>query len=258
MQTKQKRVVVGLSGGVDSSVAALLLKQQNFEVVGLHMRGENQATKSQDEKRVREICQKIGIECQVVDYNEQMQVVKDYFISEYLAGRTPNPCVVCNREVKFKPFVDFAQKLDADYFATGHYAKIEHIDDKHILKMAEDKNKDQSYFLCQLSQNQLKHALFPLGNLTKSEVRKIAEENAFCFKNVKESQDICFLGSQKFKDFMMQNYPEREGIIVDEKNNKTVGKHNGISKYTVGQRKGLGIGGGFGKTGECWFVTKKI
>ena len=257
MQTKQKKVVVGLSGGVDSSVVALLLKLQNFDVVGLHMKTENITTQAEDEQRVRDICKKIGIDCHFVEYDDQMQIVKDYFVKEYLDGRTPNPCVVCNREVKFKPFIDYAKKIDADYFATGHYAQIEHNNGLHYLKTAVDDKKDQSYFLCQLSQSQFEKALFPLGSFTKDEVRKIAKENGFDFDNIKESQDICFLGSQKFKDFMAENYPEKPGNIIDEKTNQIVGKHNGISKYTIGQRKGLGIGGGFGETGECWFVSKK-
>ena len=252
-----KTVVVGLSGGVDSSVSAYLLKQQGYKVVGLHMRGENQETRDADELRVRELCDEMGIECVIVDYKDHMQLVKDYFINEYKAGRTPNPCVVCNREVKFKPFLDYMEKLGADYFATGHYAIVEHRKDKHYLKKAVDKTKDQSYFLCQLSNEQISKVLFPLGNLTKIEVRKIAEENNLITKQTKESYDVCFLGSQKFKDYMNENYPEKEGNIVDKKTNEIVGTHTGISKYTIGQRKGLNIGGKNGFDDARWFVVDK-
>ena len=253
----KKTVVVGMSGGVDSSVAALLLKQQGFSVIGLHMKGENKETRDADEKRVRELCSQMNIECKVVDYTDHMQIVKDYFTSEYKKGRTPNPCVVCNREVKFKPFLEYVEKLNADYFATGHYAKVVHDGDNHYLQKAKDTSKDQTYFLCQLSKDQISKVLFPLGDLTKEEVRKIAEENNLISSGTKDSYDICFLGSEKFKDFMNKNYPEKAGNIIDEKTGKTVGTHTGISKYTIGQRRGLGIGGSKEGTGESWFVTKK-
>lgn len=259
MNEKQcaNKVVVGMSGGVDSSVVALLLKQHGYTVVGLHMKSENTETSEQDEKRVRELCKHIGIDLYVEEYQSEMQKVKDYFIQEYLSGRTPNPCVVCNREVKFKPFVEFAEKLGANYFATGHYAKIEHKNGQSILKVAKDENKDQTYFLCMLSDKQLEKAIFPLGEFSKPEVRKIAEENGLVSAETKDSYDVCFLGSTKFKDFMLKNYPEKAGDIVDIVSGKIVGKHTGISKYTLGQRKGLGIGGGHGQTGEPWFVHSK-
>lgn len=255
--TQGKTVVVGMSGGVDSSVACLLLKQQGFNVVGLHMKSENKETQDDDAARVKELCEKMGVAFEVIDYSNEMQVVKDYFVNTYLEGKTPNPCVVCNREVKFKPFIEFANKLGADYFATGHYASIIHENGNHVLKVAKDENKDQTYFLCKLSQQQLEKALFPLGNLTKAEVRKIAEENGLVSAETKDSYDVCFLGSQKFKDFMNENHPEKQGDIVDANTGKVVGKHNGISKYTLGQRKGLGIGGGHGISGDCWFVVRK-
>ncbi len=253
----QKKVVVGLSGGVDSSVAACLLKQQGYKVIGLHMRGENPETRAEDEERVKEVCSELGIECVVVDYQDHMKKVKEYFVSEYLAGRTPNPCVVCNKEVKFKPFLDYMEELNADYFATGHYAVVEHNENGHYLKKAVDKEKDQTYFLCGLSNEQISKVLFPLGNLTKSETRKIAEENNLITKQTKDSYDVCFLGSQKFKDFMSENYPEKAGNIVDKKTNNVVGKHTGISKYTIGQRRGLNIGGKNGYALDRWFVVEK-
>ena len=252
-----KTVVVGMSGGVDSSVAALLLKQQGFNVVGLHMKSSNEAQAQEDEESVRQLCKSMGINCVVVDYEDQMQIVKDYFINEYLAGRTPNPCVICNKEVKFKPFVEYANQIGADYFATGHYARISHENGKTTLMTAVDEQKDQSYFLSELSCSQLEKAIFPLGELTKPEVRKLAEEAGLVSAEKKDSYDVCFVGSQKFKDYMDKNYPESAGDIVDISSKKVVGKHGGISKYTLGQRKGLGVGGGHGVSGECWFVVKK-
>lgn len=252
-----KTVVVGLSGGVDSSVSAYLLKKQGYKVVGLHMRGENQETRAEDEQRVRALCEELQIECVVVDYCDHMQKVKDYFVKEYLNGRTPNPCVVCNKEVKFKPFLEYVEKLNADYFATGHYARVKHTENSHTLKKAKDKNKDQSYFLCGLSQEQISKVLFPLGELTKEEVKQIAKENNLVNENTKESYDVCFLGSQKFKDFMQENYPEKPGKIIDKQTNKIVGEHTGISKYTIGQRKGLNIGGKNGFDCARWFVVEK-
>jgi len=252
-----KTVVVGLSGGVDSAVAAYLLKKQGYKVIGLHMKGENLETSKEDEQRVQEVCKALDIECVIVEYKDDMQLVKDYFINEYLQGRTPNPCVICNKEVKFKPFLEYVKKLNADYFATGHYARIEHNGNVAILKKAIDKNKDQTYFLCQLSSEQISKVLFPLGELNKIEVKKIAEENNLISKNTKESYDICFLSSQKFKDYMNENHPEKPGDIVDIKTNSVLAKHTGISKYTVGQRRGLNIGGKNGYEADRWFVVKK-
>ena len=252
-----KTVVVGMSGGVDSSVAALLLKRQGFNVVGLHMKSANSEDAEKDEANVKNICAGLGIKCEVVDYEDQMQIVKDYFINEYVAGRTPNPCVVCNREVKFKPFIDYANEIDAEYFATGHYARINHDGENLTLITAVDEQKDQSYFLSGLSNKQLQKAIFPLGELTKPEVRELAKEAGLISANQKDSYDVCFVGSQKFKDYMDKNHPEKPGNIVDINTNKVVGKHTGISKYTLGQRKGLGVGGGYGETGEGWFVVGK-
>lgn len=252
-----QKVVVGLSGGVDSSVAACLLKEAGYKVVGLHMKGENPETRDADEARVRAFCEKLGIDCVVVDYQDHMQIVKDYFVNEYKQGRTPNPCVVCNKEVKFKPFLEYMQQCNADYFATGHYAIVEHDETGHHLKMAIDEAKDQSYFLCQLSSEQLSKVLFPLGSLTKQQVREIAKDYDLITKDTKESYDVCFLGSQKFKDFMNENYPEREGNIVDVKTKQVVGTHTGISKYTIGQRRGLNIGGKNGFELNRWFVVNK-
>lgn len=252
-----KTVVVGMSGGVDSSVACFLLKKMGYKVIGLHMKSENIETAQEDQQFAQSVCDKIGVELIVVDYSNQMQVVKDYFLDEYKNGRTPNPCVICNKEVKFKPFIEYAEKLDADYFATGHYAIIEHNNSDVILKKAIDTDKDQSYFLNQLSKKQLEKALFPLGSLTKTEVRKIAEQNNLINAHKKDSFDVCFVGSKKFKDYIDEVCPAKSGDIIDIKTNKKVGKHHGLMKYTLGQRRGLGIGGFLGGTGESWFVAKK-
>ena len=253
----KSKVVVGMSGGVDSSVAAFVLKQQGFDVIGLHMKSSNIETSADDENNARIIAEKLGIEFVVIDYDDEMQQVKDYFIEEYKNGKTPNPCVLCNKIVKFKPFIEYAEKIGADFFATGHYAQIEHTDNGHILYSGADLPKDQSYFLNQLSQNQLQKVLFPLGFYSKNEVREIAEKIGFDNANRKDSYDVCFLGSQKFKEYIDSVIPEKAGDIVDISTNKVVGQHSGLSKYTLGQRKGLGIGGGFGATLEAWFVAKK-
>ena len=251
------KVVVGMSGGVDSSVSAFVLKQQGFDVIGLHMKSSNVETSSDDEKNARLIAEKLGIELVVIDYEDKMQQVKDYFIEEYKNGKTPNPCVICNKIVKFKPFIEYASKIGADYFATGHYAQIEHIESGHILYSGADLQKDQSYFLNLLSQTQLEKVLFPIGEFSKNEVRELAEKIGFDNANRKDSYDVCFLGSQKFKEYIDSVIPEKVGNIVDISTDKVVGKHSGLSKYTLGQRKGLGIGGGFGATLEAWFVAKK-
>ena len=253
----KKKVVVGMSGGVDSSVTAYILSREGYEVIGLHMKSSNDETSSDDENNARKICEKLGIKFVVTNYKDEMQQIKDYFINEYKNGKTPNPCVLCNKTVKFKPFIEYAKKIGADFYATGHYAQIEHINGKHILFAADDKNKDQSYFLNQLSQSQLEKVLLPLGKMSKEQTRKIAEEIGFDNAHRKDSYDVCFLGSEKFKDYISKYVPEKQGDIVDVETNKVIGKHQGLSRYTLGQRKGLGIGGGVGKTLEAWFVAKK-
>ena len=247
----KKTVVVAMSGGVDSSVVALILKNQGYNVIGLHMSNGNE-----DEQDFINICKRLNIEYHIEKYDNQMALVKDYFINSYINGKTPNPCVICNKEVKFTPFLDFVNKTGADYLATGHYANIEQIDGKILLCKAKDDLKDQTYFLNQLKQNQLVKVLFPLGNLTKEDIRKIAQDNNFENAQKKDSFDVCFVGGQKFKHFMQKNYPDKQGDIVNVDNNKIVGKHSGLSQFTVGQRKGLGIGGQKDILGK-WFVFKK-
>ncbi len=254
---KNQTVVVGLSGGVDSSVSALLLAQQGYNVVGLHMKNAGESNEVEDEKFVKDLAKKLGIKLEIVEYSDEMQVVKDYFVNEYKSGRTPNPCVMCNKVVKFKPFLDYVQKIGADFFATGHYANVAKKNGKFYLQKAKDTSKDQSYFLNGLSQYQLSKVIFPLGAITKAEVRKIAEDYGLIVANRKESFDVCFLGNEKFKDYIEKIVGISEGNIVDVNTSKIVGRHTGLSKYTIGQRKGLKIGGGHGTTGEGWFVVKK-
>lgn len=262
MQNK-KTVVVGMSGGVDSSVAALLLKQQGYSVIGLFMNNweEKSDTKecssADDFDDVRRVCTKLHIPYYSINFSkEYMDKVFSTFLKEYRKGRTPNPDVLCNREIKFGPFLEHAKMLGADYIATGHYCKIES-DGKHFfLKKAKDKSKDQSYFLNQLSQAQLSQVIFPLADIEKREVRKIALENDLENASKKDSTGICFIGERNFKNFLKKYLPANRGKIVDL-DGKQVGEHDGVLYYTLGQRRGLNIGGKRGGSGERWFVVKK-
>ncbi len=254
-----KKVVVGMSGGVDSSVAALLLKQQGYDVVGLFMKNWEETddngccTAEEDYKDVMRVCAKLDIPYYSVNFSKQyMDNVFKHFISEYEKGRTPNPDVLCNREVKFKPFLDYAFQIGADYIATGHYAKVEHKDGVSKLMLAVDQNKDQTYFLNQLSEKQIEKVLFPLGDLPKPEVRKIAEKYGLATAEKKDSTGVCFIGERNFRQFLANYIPMKPGNIIDLEGN-VVGRHDGVYYYTVGQRRGLGIGG----EGERWFVVDK-
>lgn len=258
-----KTVVVGMSGGVDSSVAALLLKQQGYNVIGLFMLNweetENDCCTAQsDYEDVKRVCNKIGIPYYTINFaKEYMDRVFKYFLEEYRLGRTPNPDVLCNREIKFGPFLEYAKKLGADYIATGHYCDIEHSDDGyHYLLKAVDNNKDQTYFLNQLDQNQLKDVLFPLGKMNKEEVRRIAHEYDLITAEKKDSTGICFIGERDFRKFLKEYIPAKPGKIVDEDGN-VVGEHEGVMYYTLGQRRGLNIGGKSGGNGDRWFVLSK-
>ena len=251
------RVVVGLSGGVDSSVAAHILKEQGHEVIGLFMRNWKEeegghCTADIDFGDVMRVAERLDIPYYTVDLSEQYErKVFAHFVEEYKKGRTPNPDVLCNREIKFGDFKAFAQKLGADYIATGHYAGISHEGDRHYLLRAVDENKDQTYFLNQVSERQLDNVLFPLGELTKPEVRAIATSLGLATADKKDSTGICFIGERNFREFLSQFIPMREGDIVCD--GKVVGRHKGVFFYTLGQRKGLGIGG----EGERWFVIGK-
>lgn len=255
------RIVVGISGGVDSSVAAYLLKKQGHDVIGLFMinweEKDGSCSAEADYEDVKRVCNKIGIPYFSVNYaKEYYERVFSYFLEEYKSGRTPNPDVLCNREVKFGPFLEQAKKLGADMIATGHYAKKIEKDGKYFLAKADDLNKDQSYFLNQLSQKQLASVMFPLAEIDKPKVREIARELELSTAEKKDSTGICFIGERNFKKFLQEYLPAQKGKILDLEGNE-VGEHDGLMYYTLGQRRGLNIGGRKGGNGERWFVVKK-
>ena len=259
----RKTVVVGMSGGVDSSVAAYLLKEAGYNVIGLYMlnweeRDERGACNADEEySDVRRVCAALDIPYYSVNFARQYEErVFSYFLSEYKAGRTPNPDVLCNREIKFGPFREYALSMGADYIATGHYCGIEHsADGRHRLLKATDAGKDQTYFLNQVRENQLANVLFPLADLPKPEVRKIAESNGLATAKKKDSTGICFIGERNFRKFLQTYLPAQPGKIVTL-DNREVGEHIGLMYYTIGQRKGLDLGGTRGEEGR-WFVVKK-
>lgn len=258
-----KTVVVGMSGGVDSSVAALLLKREGYNVIGLYMNNWEETdvcgncTGEEDFSDVRRVANAIGVPYYSVNFaKEYMDRVFSYFLAEYRAGRTPNPDVLCNREIKFKDFKIKAKELGADYIATGHYCDILHKDGVHYLLKAKDQNKDQTYFLNQLTQEQLNGVLFPLGKLDKSEVRKIASEYGLSTAKKKDSTGICFIGERNFKKFLTQYIPNKSGKILTT-DGEEIGVHDGLMYYTIGQRRGLNIGGKKGDIGGRWFVIDK-
>ncbi len=251
-----------MSGGVDSSVAALLLKRQGFRVIGLFMKnweetdGNGACTAEEDFEDVRRVSDLLGIPYYTVNFSkEYTERVFSYFLEEYRSGRTPNPDVLCNREIKFGPFKEYAGKLGADYIATGHYCGILHENGVHRLLKAADRNKDQTYFLNQLTQAQLENVLFPLADLTKEEVRRIAAENGLSTAKKKDSTGICFIGERNFRKFLQEYLPARPGKIVTLAGEE-VGVHAGLMYYTIGQRRGLDLGGRKGEEGR-WFVVKK-
>ena len=258
-----KTVVCGMSGGVDSSVAAVLLKQQGYNVIGVFMKNweetseDGVCTAEEDYFDVKQVCNKIGIPYYTVNYSkEYYNNVFEDFLAEYKKGRTPNPDVLCNREIKFGPFLDFAKKIGADFIATGHYAKTKTENGKTYLLKATDLNKDQSYFLNQLNQAQLSKVLFPLSDIEKPEVRRIAESYGFINAKKKDSTGICFIGERNFRKFLKNYIGTKEGNIVTT-DGRIVGKHIGLAFYTLGQRKGLNIGGRNDGNGEPYFVVSK-
>jgi tRNA-specific 2-thiouridylase len=262
-EPKDTTVVVGMSGGVDSSVAALLLKEQGYNVIGIFMKNwdeqdENGAcTATEDYEDVRRVCDQIGIPYYTVNFvKEYWDRVFTYFLDEYKKGRTPNPDVMCNKEIKFKAFLDYALKIGADYLATGHYAQVEFKDGEYKMLRGVDSNKDQTYFLCQLGQDQLSKAMFPVGHLKKPELREIAIKYGLKTAAKKDSTGVCFIGERNFHKFLSNYLPSQPGDIKTL-DGKVVGRHDGLMYYTLGQRKGLGIGGGMGVTGEPWFVVDK-
>lgn len=261
MPQQKKRVVVGMSGGVDSAVAALLLKEQGYDVVGVFMKNweddSGECTSVEDYEDVRSVCDTIGIPYYTVNFvQEYWDRVFTYFLEEYKNGRTPNPDVLCNREIKFAAFLEFAMQTGAQYLATGHYARTEKKDGMTYLKKGLDAGKDQTYFLCQLSQEQIKHAIFPIGDMQKSDVRTLAKQAGLEVALKKDSTGICFIGERKFKQFLSNYLPANPGDIKTQEG-KLVGRHDGLMYYTIGQRRGLNIGGKKEGTGERWFVVEK-
>ena len=265
---KGKTVVVGLSGGVDSSVAALLLKRQGWNVVGLFMKNwedddsDEYCSSRQDLIDVMSVADTIGIDVEVVNFaKEYKERVFAEFLREYQAGRTPNPDVLCNSEIKFRAFLEHAMSMGAEKIATGHYAGVREFDGGFQLLKAEDGTKDQSYFLHRLNQAQLSKTLFPLADLYKREVRRMAEESGLHVAVKKDSTGICFIGERPFKEFLMRYLPPKKGEIRCLDDERVLGEHDGLTFHTIGQRKGLHIGGtkSYARDGEhaAWFVAKK-
>ena len=252
-----------MSGGVDSSVAALLLKEQGYNVIGLFMLNWEEedssgaCTAESDYADVRRVCSLLDIPYYSVNFAKEYQDrVFSHFLAEYAAGRTPNPDVLCNREIKFGPFREYALSLGADYIATGHYCGIDHASDgRHYLLKAKDTGKDQTYFLNQVTQPQLANVLFPLAHLDKGEVREIAEKNGLATAKKKDSTGICFIGERNFRKFLSEYLPAKPGKILSLEGEE-VGEHCGLMYYTLGQRRGLDLGGKKGESGR-WFVVKK-
>lgn len=253
-------VVLGMSGGVDSSVALLLLLEQGYDVTAVFMKNwddtdDDYCTQADDYLDVQRVCSALGVKYYTVNFEKEYRDrVFSYFLEEYKKGRTPNPDVMCNTEIKFKAFLDFALKFDSDYIAMGHYARTKTVDGKTYLLRGLDQNKDQSYFLSRVPQSALSKTLFPVGELEKSEVRKIALEHGLATATKKDSTGICFIGERDFNDFLDQFLFTKEGDIYSYEG-EYLGKHSGLMHYTIGQRKGIGLGG-MGN-GEPFFVQGK-
>jgi len=260
---KNRTVIVGLSGGVDSSVTALLLKNQGYKVVGLFMKNweddddDEYCSSKQDLLDAVSVADKIGIDIEVVNFSkEYKEKVFPEFINEIKSGRTPNPDILCNSEIKFNAFLNHAISMGADKIATGHYAQIKESDGLYSLLKADDSTKDQSYFLYRLNQHQLSKSIFPLGTFLKKDVREIAKKEGLHNSDKKDSTGICFIGERPFTKFLNKYIENSPGPIKDE-HGKIVGEHIGLVFYTLGQRQGLGIGGSKTSNGEPWFVAEK-
>ncbi|WOX05666.1 tRNA 2-thiouridine(34) synthase MnmA [Microbulbifer pacificus] len=258
-----KRVIVGMSGGVDSSVAALLLMQQGYEVEGLFMKnwdeddGTEYCTAKQDLADAEAVCGRLGIKLHTANFAaEYWDNVFEYFLAEYKAGRTPNPDILCNREIKFKVFLEYAEMLGADAIATGHYTRRWDENGRTYLLKGLDANKDQSYFLHAVGEAEFARSLFPIGELEKPEVRRIAEENGLITHSKKDSTGICFIGERRFKDFLEQYLPAQPGEMQTPEG-EVMGQHSGLMYHTIGQRQGLGIGGVKGAGDQPWYVVGK-
>lgn len=259
---KNKTVVVGMSGGVDSAVSALLLLEQGYKVQGLFMQNWQSepgevCTSEIDFKDAEQVCDQLGIKLFKANFSKDYwdNVFKE-FLSEHSKGRTPNPDVLCNREIKFKSFKDYATRIGADFIATGHYACLEKINGKNYLKRAKDLNKDQTYFLHNVHSEEFENTLFPLANITKPEVRQIAKKYNLPNKEKKDSVGICFIGERNMQDFLSRFLELKKGHIYDP-NHQIIGRHQGVTLYTEGQRKGLHIGGIKNAKEEPWYVYKK-
>ena len=261
-QTNNK-IIVGISGGVDSSVTAMLLKEQGYQVEALFMKNWNDQSEEgacmweTDVEDAMQVCNKLDIPLNTIDLSSDYwdKVFKN-FLSEYKNGRTPNPDVLCNQEIKFKAFLEHAEDLGAKQIATGHYARINKDANEYQLLKGLDQNKDQSYFLCRLNQKQLEKALFPIGELEKSDVRKRAEQAGLITHDKKDSTGICFIGEQPFRQFLSRYIPPDPGNIKTT-DGKTIAEHEGVFYYTLGQRQGLGIGGVKGASDAPWYVVQK-
>ena len=269
------KVMIGLSGGVDSAVAAYLLKKQGYDVVAGFMRNwdamangdylgnptvnDDQCPQEKDYQDAQKVAEKLGIPLLRVDFiKEYWDHVFSFFISEYESGRTPNPDILCNKYIKFDAFLDFAKKNGCDMIAMGHYAKRVEKNGHFYLMKCKDTNKDQTYFLSQINEEQIKSCLFPLGDIDKSEVRQIAHElDLESVMDKKDSTGVCFIGERNFREFLKNYIPAQKGNIVDIDTGKKVGEHRGVYYYTIGQHKGLGIGGISGETATGWFIVKK-
>lgn len=260
--TSSKRVIVGMSGGVDSSVSALLLQRQGYQVEGLFMKNweeddtDDYCPVKEDLAMVEQVCQQLDIPLHTINFAaEYWEDVFEHFLAECRIGRTPNPDILCNKLIKFKAFLDYALWLGADFIATGHYVR-RHFDQYWHLLAGVDSNKDQSYFLYTLNQYQIAHSLFPIGELTKPEVRQIAKEAGLPNYARPDSTGICFIGERSFRTFLSRYLPAQPGKIEDTQGN-VLGEHQGLMYYTIGQRRGLGIGGQPNAEEKAWYVAKK-
>lgn len=262
-RSHSQKVIVGISGGVDSSVSALLLQQQGYQVEGLFMKNWNEddgteyCSAARDLMDAAAVCQKLGIHLHTANFAaDYWDNVFRHFIEEYRAGRTPNPDILCNREIKFRVFIDYAEKLGADFIATGHYARTLTQGGHTWLQKGRDGNKDQSYFLHAVGEAEFARTLFPIGCMEKPEVRKLALDHGLVTHNKKDSTGICFIGERRFKDFLQTYLPAQPGEIFTDQG-VCIGQHQGLMYHTIGQRQGLGIGGVSGAKEQAWYVAQK-